>query len=135
YQEKYPDIIKPIFQVENQYSKGLRGVMARFNFPRAQGKYIALCEGDDYWTDPLKLQRQVDFMEENEGYSFCGTNFNTLKNNTFYYKTVSPPEITISNIFIKNRCATATLIFRKEVVKSITRVDFKNLPAGDWFIQ
>src|SRR5690625_3999133 len=50
YQAKYPDIIKPIYQAENQYSKGVRGINIRFNFPRAQGKYIALCEGDDYWT-------------------------------------------------------------------------------------
>lgn len=63
YQKKYPDIIKPIFQIENQYSKGIRGMNLRFNFPRAQGKYIALCEGDDYWTDPLKLQKQVDYMQ------------------------------------------------------------------------
>src|SRR5690554_4131282 len=71
YQEKYPNIIKPIIQTENQWSQGVRGIMARFNFPRAKGKYIALCEGDDYWTDPLKLQKQVDFLEENENYSFC----------------------------------------------------------------
>lgn len=91
YQEKYPDIIKPIFQVENQYSKGLRGVMARFNFPRAQGKYIALCEGDDYWADPLKLQRQVDFMEENEDYIGCFTNAivkDKIKNKVYHYNDV-----------------------------------------------
>ena len=65
YQNKYPDIIKPIIQTENQWSKGVRGISPRFNFPRAKGKYIALCEGDDYWTDPLKLQKQVEFLEEN----------------------------------------------------------------------
>jgi glycosyltransferase involved in cell wall biosynthesis len=63
YQQKYPDIIKPIYQTENQYSKGQRGISLKYNFPRAKGKYIAMCEGDDYWTDPLKLQKQVDFLE------------------------------------------------------------------------
>ena len=67
YEAKYPDIIKPIYEEENQWVKGRRG-SAVFNFPRAKGKYIALCEGDDYWTDPLKLQRQVDFLEENQDY-------------------------------------------------------------------
>ena len=72
YSRKYPDIIFPIFQTENQYSNGVRGFMARFNFPRCRGKYIALCEGDDYWTDPYKLQKQVDFLEANDDYVICG---------------------------------------------------------------
>lgn len=51
YQEKYPDIIKPIYQKENQYSQGIKRVDYKFNYSRANGKYIAICEGDDYWTD------------------------------------------------------------------------------------
>ena len=86
YKKKYPDIIKPIFQTENQYSKGVRGIMARFNFSRAQGKYIALCEGDDYWTDPLKLQKQVDFLEEHEEYIVCFTRFQTRNENTSVFE-------------------------------------------------
>ena len=62
YETKYPDIIKPIYQTENQYSKGIK-ISATYNYPRAKGKYIALCEGDDYWIDPYKLQKQVDFLE------------------------------------------------------------------------
>ena len=67
YAEKYPNIMKPIFQKENQYSKGVK-INSEFNFPRAKSKYIALCEGDDYWTDPKKLQIQVAFLEENPDY-------------------------------------------------------------------
>lgn len=64
YAKKYPDIIKPIIQTKNQYTKcGL--INPRFVFPKAKGKYIALCEGDDYWTDPSKLQKQVSFLENN----------------------------------------------------------------------
>lgn len=63
YTQKYPDIFKPILQTENQYSKGVKRILATFCYPKAKGKYIALCEGDDYWTDPLKLQKQVDFLE------------------------------------------------------------------------
>ena len=72
YQENYPEIIKPILQSENQYSKGIKPIF-KYVFPRAQGKYIAMCEGDDYWTDPLKLQKQVDFLERNLDCSFCFT--------------------------------------------------------------
>lgn len=71
YREKYPDIIFPYFQTDNQYNKGVRGFMAKYNFPRCNGKYIALCEGDDYWTDPYKLQKQVDFLEAHPDYSGC----------------------------------------------------------------
>lgn len=76
YEAKYPDIIKPLYEEENQWVKGRRG-SAVFNFPRAKGKYIALCEGDDYWTDPLKLQKQVDFLEANSEYVMCSHHFNT----------------------------------------------------------
>lgn len=75
YAEKYPDLITPIFQSENQYSKGLRGFYAKFVFPKAKGKYIAMCEGDDYWTDPLKLQKQVDFLETNPEFVMCTHNY------------------------------------------------------------
>ncbi len=61
YQQKFPETIKAVFQTENQYSQGKHVISSLFRM--ALGKYIALCEGDDYWTDPLKLQKQVDFME------------------------------------------------------------------------
>ena len=68
YVEKYPKLIKPIFQKENQYSKGCL-ISPRFLFPISKGKYIALCEGDDYWTDKGKLQKQVSFLEGNSDYA------------------------------------------------------------------
>ena len=72
YAERYPDTIFPIYETENQYKRGFAGKMdIVFNYSRARGKYIAYCEGDDYWTDPLKLQKQVDFMESNPDYSVC----------------------------------------------------------------
>ena len=71
YAVKYPDIIKPIYQTENQYSKPDTPIMKTFLFPKALGKYFAICDGDDQFTDPLKLQRQVDFMEANPEYSIC----------------------------------------------------------------
>lgn len=71
YQKKYPKIIKPILQKENQLSKGVKRLYYTFNHTRAKGKYIALCEGDDYWTDPYKLQKQVDYMEKHPECSMC----------------------------------------------------------------
>ena len=71
YVSKFPQIIKPLFEEENQYQQGKPIGTVVWNLPRAKGKYIAICEGDDYWTDPLKLQKQVDFMEANPEYSLC----------------------------------------------------------------
>lgn len=61
YELMYPGVVKPLFQTENQYSKGVK--ITALNAARAKGKYLALCEGDDYWTDPQKLQIQVNLME------------------------------------------------------------------------
>ncbi|MBR4560843.1 MAG: glycosyltransferase family 2 protein [Bacteroidales bacterium] len=71
YAAKYPDVIFPLYEEENQYSRGGAGKMDLYNYKRARGKYIAYCEGDDYWTDLLKLQKQVDFLEAHSEYSVC----------------------------------------------------------------
>lgn len=65
YEAKYPDIIKPIYQKTNGYGSERNGRMKQKAW---RGKYLALCEGDDYWTDPYKLQKQVDFLNENKDY-------------------------------------------------------------------
>ena len=73
YEAKYPDIFRPIYETENQYSKGecyLDRIMRRA-LNDTECKYIAFCEGDDYWTYPYKLQKQVDFLETHQDYSIC----------------------------------------------------------------
>ena len=77
YETRYPHIIKPIYQTENQYDKDA-SYFEDFLLPKSQGKYIAICEGDDYWTDPLKLQKQIDFMETHPDYSICGGMYRIL---------------------------------------------------------
>lgn len=73
YTDKYPDIIFPIFEEENQYQKKDLSLREIYNaYMESSGaKYIAMCEGDDYWTDPEKLQKQVDFLEKNSDYTMC----------------------------------------------------------------
>ncbi len=74
YAQKYPEIIKPIIETENQYSKH-DGTIGRIMDAHTHGKYIAICEGDDYWIDPYKLQKQVDFLELHPSYSLVCCNF------------------------------------------------------------
>ena len=64
-------MIFPLYEEENQYSKLGAAKIDIYNYNRARGKYIAYCEGDDYWTDPDKLQKQVDFMDAHPDYSVC----------------------------------------------------------------
>ena len=73
YARRFPQVVKPLFETENQYSKGV-AIDPTFNYPRARGRYIALCEGDDCWVDPLKLRRQVDYMQAHPDCTFCFTN-------------------------------------------------------------
>lgn len=75
YADKYPEIIKPIFETENLYSKR-DGSLRRVMYRNTRGKYVAICEGDDYWTDPYKLQKQVDFLESHPDYVMCSHRFN-----------------------------------------------------------
>jgi glycosyltransferase involved in cell wall biosynthesis len=111
---QYPDVIKPIFQSENQWRKGIRGG-AVHNFPRAKGKYIALCEGDDYWTDPTKLQRQVDFLDANPDYALVAENglvINTVKNTEYQFNNMPECDISVEQLLGKRKFPTASVMFR-----------------------
>ena len=120
YENKYPDIIKPIYETENQWVKGRRGSSV-FNYPRARGKYIALCEGDDYWTDPLKLQKQVDVLEGNPEIAMCVTNASQLSENGLCDEQGRYSESRIASTEDVMRIGggfarTATFMFRKSLI-------------------
>ena len=93
YAEKYPNIIIPIYENENQYSKGIK-IITEILMPNMRGKYFALCEGDDYWIDEYKLQKQFDFMEEHKQYSLCTHNALLVDVNS---NTVGKVEPTLNN--------------------------------------
>lgn len=77
YEAKYPDKVRGFYMTENLYSQG-RDIYYEVFFPNARGKYTAFCEGDDCWTDPEKLQRQVDFLEAHPEYTACVHNTELL---------------------------------------------------------
>lgn len=119
YEAKFPEIIIPIYQTENQYSKGIK-VAYHFNLSRAKGKYIALCEGDDYWTDPYKLQNQINFLENNQDYIMVYTNFITVNKDSKIRKRelrrlpMTPSGDVLKYLFKRNFIMTLTTVFRAE---------------------
>ena len=130
YQSKFPDIIKPIIQIENQYSKGVR-VNNVYNFSRTKGKYLALCEGDDYWTDPLKLQKQVDFLEQNDDFSICAHAVNEVDENFNFKRVFSKPGVYSRIEFMKNySISTLSVVFRAEIFE----VSKKEICINDYSI-
>lgn len=120
YEEKYPDIIKPIYEAENQYSKpdGSLGRIMNEAIAATGAKYVAMCEGDDYWTDPLKLQKQVDFLEEHSDYSMCFHRCKTLMvdtgemRNEFLVRDL-PYESSIYQLAQGNYIHTLSVVYRK----------------------
>src|SRR5690554_6550272 len=122
YEAKYPRLIKPIYQVENQYSQGVK-ISAKFNFPRSQGKYIALCEGDDYWIDKDKLQKQYDFLKLNQEYSLCFHSakiINEQDNFHFRGESIENREYSGQEILAEWTIPTASVMFvNNEAIKNI----------------
>jgi glycosyltransferase involved in cell wall biosynthesis len=116
YEAKYPDIIKPMYEEENQYQQGKPFGSAVWNFPRAKGKYIALCEGDDYWIDPFKLQKQVDFLEKNPEYGLIYTDFDLTEGKRTRYVEKFPDGVYFPHILTDTRASlqiqTLTVLFR-----------------------
>lgn len=121
YVEKFPNFIIPIFQKKNQVSQGINP-LSEFVFPNCSGKYIAVCEGDDYWIDPLKLQKQVDFMESNPDYSLCFHNAEIKhegvkgKNQLFCDQTEQETH-DILDAIKRNGMPTASMLFRKKAME------------------
>ena len=123
YAEKYPDIIKPIYEIENQYSKR-DGSLTRIMNAHMHGKYIAMCEGDDYWIDPLKLQKQVDFLESHPDCSLVCTDINYYIQrkdefiNAYFGNKKFPIKYTYNDFLTKAWfVAPCTWVYRKEMCK------------------
>jgi len=118
YEAKYPGIIMPIYQTENQFSQGKK-VLSKIQIPRAQRKYIAICEGDDYWTDPYKLQKQIDFLEKNAEYGLIYSKvkcFNQSKNK-FERSLWGGPFTQFEDLIKRNTIPTLTTVLRNNLAK------------------
>lgn len=132
YEETYPEIIKAVYLPENYYSQG-KSKYPFYKEYQDNSKYIALCEGDDYWIDPLKLQKQVDLLEQHEEYSMCCTAFSQTINGKESEKTkivFDLDDIDIRQILEGQWIGTLTVMYRKGLVHDY-KPPFSNLPMGD----
>lgn len=115
YAKKYPEIIKPILQQENQYSKHDDSIQRAIDAAMSpMSKYVAMCEGDDYWIDPYKLQKQVDFLETHSEYGLCYAKakcFNQEKQQ--WEGKLGEDYVSFDNLLCENTIPTVTVMFRK----------------------
>lgn len=132
YARKYPDIIRVITADYNVGSKanGRRCIRA------CRGKYIAICEGDDYWTDPLKLQKQVDFLENHPEYGMCYTKVRYYyQDSAFLGKEWGGNYTSFEDLFKKNTIPTLSCIYRKQLYEEyVSQVGpkIKDWKMGDY---
>ncbi len=122
--EQYPDIIKPIYQTENLFSKSKAGEIRSQVNSMLRGRYIALCEGDDFWCDPNKLQIQVDFMEANPQYSLTFHRANILReddreNVARCYEDLERREYTIHDTIYNWCMPTGSMMMTSEVMMTM----------------
>ncbi len=119
YHEKYPEKIVPFIQSENLYQRRLSHISYEKMFRMSKGKYVAICEGDDFWTDEKKLQKQVDFMERHPDYSLCGhaayfaSEDGELSQDKFFRPRPYSCDLSTEEIITEWSMATCSLLFRK----------------------
>ncbi|MCH5185481.1 MAG: glycosyltransferase [Oscillospiraceae bacterium] len=134
YEQKYPDIIKPVYQKENQYSKKIR-ILPTYVYPKCRGEYVALCEGDDYWIDNEKLRKQVDFLDSNPDFSACAHNTLLFNQITSEKKEMYSPHdktLGLEDVAEKTAYHTSSLMFRKKYLSNRPKfLDMVNM-VGDY---
>jgi glycosyltransferase involved in cell wall biosynthesis len=144
YAKKYPQRIKLLLHHRENNIRYHGSPTVMFNitycYYTTNGKYIAICAGDDYWTDPLKLQKQVEFMEENEECSACfhpvrNVYVNRDKDDLIAGPKVNgnyifPPEEIIKGVYIR----VISMIFRSDIVRNLPKW-FSSMPFGDLPLQ
>ncbi len=135
YQQKFPERIKLLLQELNQgLMRNYRDVLAL-----CMGKYIAQCGGDDYWIDDYKLQKQINFLENNVNYGFIGTGAYELKKGKLFevqYSCKKSGDI-FQRALENTPIVACTLLFKKELLSHINFDTFinKKFNAEDYPLQ
>lgn len=141
YEKQHPDLFRAFLHQQNQGPKEPKEFAGRNNvlmlLKACKGDYVALCEGDDYWTDPLKLQKQFDFMEANPDYMICHHNMKVIyEDNSPEHFFNTPDQKTHSTIndILEDRwfIATASTFYRNYFLNHDFAEWHSRAAAGDW---
>lgn len=127
-------IIKPIYEKQNQYSSGMYDFINDM-IKSANGKYLAFCEGDDYWTDPQKLQKQVDFLNSQLEYAVCFHPVRVFFDNGEEKEFIFPnaekmSKFTLENLLKENFIQSNSVMYRKQNYRDMPN----NVMPQDWFL-
>ncbi|MBQ1209965.1 MAG: glycosyltransferase [Bacteroidales bacterium] len=122
YEARFPHRLRVVYQTENQYSKGVE-ISLGILYPMARGKYIAECEGDDYWTDCDKLQKQVDYMEAHPDCPMCYMRAAVYdqRREEFYHSQMGSPYQGYEALLLNNPVPTMTCLFRRDILQDYIR--------------
>lgn len=132
FQCRFPEIIKPIIQIENQYSKNI-SIWTNFQLSRAKGKYICICEGDDYWTDIYKLQKQFDFLESNPEYGLVYTKVKYYNEETKTFTDIFGSKYNHKiDIYSYNNIPTLSVMIKKSIFLSFMSFYSNLAPSSAW---
>ena len=132
YQRRHPDLIRLLLSAENLHSNEVvrRGLRA------ARGKYVALLDGDDYWTSPRKLQRQADFLDAHPECAVCFHNALLVEETGAPprpYTSARQPEIsTLDDLWKGNFIATCSTMFRNDLIGDVPDWYVAMFPITDW---
>lgn len=136
YAAKQPQLFRIVLQTENQWSKGIKP--ARYLQPMIRGEFVALCEGDDYWTDPLKLQEQVRLLELNPeaSGSFHAGSVIRESGEELEIRPARPvpSRLTFSDVVVRNPILTCSLVYRYTFAPTSSPWSV-GLRMGDWPLQ
>lgn len=146
YEEKKPDIFRPIYETENQWRKHDNSLERIMNdaIDATGAKYVAMCEGDDYWTDPYKLQKQVDILEADETLMMCCTTCSVVDNHNQLLHAIRPGDVvknnkqgcyTLRDFFRDNhQYPTASMVYRNTHIEDVRakHAHTENAFLGDW---
>ena len=121
-----------VYLNENHYCK--KSKLPYFIEYENAAKYVAVCEGDDYWTDPLKLQRQVDFMEANEEYSLSAENglVQHINGNSWNFSSKPTRDITMEELLIQRQFPAASVLYRAKLLHAISRFEGPKFDTFVW---